>query len=277
MEGPPELAVEYHGEGFPILFVHGWGISGAAEAADFEYVFAKTSGYRRVYIDLPGVGATPAGNIQNLDDVYEAARAFVTKHLHPSPFLLVGTSCGAYLARTLAYEFANSVQGLLLRVPLVVPENSKRQVDPFQPVIEDRDLLGSYKNLPYQEVPVQTTAYVETLQRKWGDAIVPALQAADEKTLDMIRTDTARYRLNKPMHSSEEPFAHPALILTGRQDNVVGYRDAWRLMGSYPRASFAALDRGDHLFPVDELQLFEALVVDWLRRVEETQAHVPEK
>lgn len=49
----------------------------------------------------------------------------------------------------------------------------------------------------------------------------------------------------------------------------VGYRDAWRLVPCYPRATFVALDRADHGLPVDETGQFEALSDNWLFRVEE--------
>ena len=71
------------------------------------------------------------------------------------------------------------------------------------------------------------------------------------------------------MHNAEATFVAPTLVLTGRQDSAVGYRDALQLLASYPRASFVVLDRADHDFPVDENDLFSALVGDWLGRVEE--------
>jgi hypothetical protein len=39
----------------------------------------------------------------------------------------------------------------------------------------------------------------------------------------------------------------------------------------YPRASFVVLDRGTHFLPVDEGDLVQGLVGDWLRRVEEAE------
>ena len=55
--------------------------------------------------------------------------------------------------------------------------------------------------------------------------------------------------------------------------SFVGYRDAWQILPSYPRATFAVLDRGDHGLPVDAMPLFEALVMDWISRVCESNKH----
>src|SRR6185312_4678968 len=66
-----------------------------------------------------------------------------------------------------------------------------------------------------------------------------------------------------------EPFPAPTLILTGRQDSMVGYRDAWGLLENYPRATFVTLDRAGHALAEEQATLFRALVGEWLDRVEE--------
>ena len=67
---------------------------------------------------------------------------------------------------------------------------------------------------------------------------------------------------------NNEPFPRPTLIITGRQDSSVGYRDAWSLMESYPRATYVVFDRAGH-FLEEKIPLIEALTNEWLYRVEE--------
>ena len=64
-------------------------------------------------------------------------------------------------------------------------------------------------------------------------------------------------------------FDGPSLIVTGRLDDSVGFRDAWRLVPKLTRATFVVLDRAEHGLPIDQQTLFEALVVDWLDRLSE--------
>ena len=64
------------------------------------------------------------------------------------------------------------------------------------------------------------------------------------------------------------PFAAPSLILAGRQDTIAGYRDAWISIERFPRATFATLDGCGHLIAPAKRDLFRALVVDWLDRME---------
>jgi hypothetical protein len=59
-------------------------------------------------------------------------------------------------------------------------------------------------------------------------------------------------------------FTKPTLIDRGRQDTTVGYRDAWEILESYPRATFAVIDRRDHGWPTESPRCCSALVDDWL-------------
>ena len=57
------------------------------------------------------------------------------------------------------------------------------------------------------------------------------------------------------------------MIVAGRQDWIVGYRDQWRLVERYPAATFAVLDVAGHNLQFERPELFGALLRDWLDRV----------
>ncbi|KAL5363005.1 Alpha/Beta hydrolase protein [Aspergillus floccosus] len=260
------------GEGLPILIIHGWEMDARVEQLDFEPIFSKTTGLRRIYVDLPGMGTTPANNVQNLDDIYTRLVQFIDTRLGNSKFLVVGTSCGGYLARAIAQKYVDQVDGLLLRVPLIEPNDSRRDLDPFKPVIaNERFMLGmSAENRnALGNVLVQTPAYVQALKTKYEEAILPAMKAADTTALNPIREDPNRYQLSFSLDNERVKFFAPTLIVCGRHDETVGYRDSLRLLELYPRSTYIVLDRGIHSLPVDETGVFEALVRDWITRVHE--------
>ena len=72
----------------------------------------------------------------------------------------------------------------------------------------------------------------------------------------------------KPDNVSES-FLGPTLIITGRQDAFVGYRDVWNILEKYPRATFVVFDRAGHQVEEKE-NLVNALINEWLDRVEES-------
>ncbi|KAJ5851872.1 uncharacterized protein N7529_011257 [Penicillium soppii] len=266
------LSAHEIGEGLPVLIIHGWQMEGRVEELDFEPIFTKTPGLCRIYVDLPGMGTTPANNVKNMDDIYLRLVQFIDSRLGNSRFLVVGSSCGGYLARAIAQKYIEQVDGLLLRVPLIEPKDSMRDLDTFKPLVaneqlmskisaEDRTLLGS--------VLVQTPAYLEALKAKYEGVYRPAEKAADNKVLDPIRADPHRYQLSFSLDTQNSKFFAPTLIVCGRQDESVGYRDSARLLELYPRSTYIVLDRGTHALPIDENGLFEALVRDWISRVDE--------
>lgn len=275
-------------KGIPVIFIHGWEMDSKAEAYDFEPIFSAQSpsstaapahspSYRRIYIDLPGMGNSAANSIRDLDEMFQRVVSFIDTRLEESThFLLVGTSCGGYLARAVARKYRTRVDGLLLRVPLVKPDDKTRDLDPFVPLVRDDQVMATLpaevRKLVGKHVLVQTHAYVAALRAAFENAVLPAMRAADGDALGPIRSDPLRYRLTVPLEENEEGvrFPAPALILTGRQDDHVGYRDALGLLDWYPRATFTVLDRAEHALPLDDQRgLFDGLVRDWLARVVE--------
>ena len=56
-------------------------------------------------------------------------------------------------------------------------------------------------------------------------------------------------------------------MITGRQDDAVGYEDQFDLLGSYPRMTYIALDRAGHNVHLDQPDVTRALVGEWLDKM----------
>jgi len=72
-----DVPVHYveHGEGVPVLALHGAGVDHREVMACLEPVLGGFAGYRRIYLDLPGMGRTPAPEtISSADDVLTVVR-----------------------------------------------------------------------------------------------------------------------------------------------------------------------------------------------------------
>lgn len=265
------------GEGRDIVFLHGWSMDHRDERRVYEPIFAQRAGWRRHYIDLPGMGQSPAdARIKNLDDMLDAVLVWADTAIGDRRVILAGTSAGAYLALGALLRTHLRVDGLLLRAPLIEPDNDRRDIDAPRPVIANPAVLASMSDTERTAIGplmVQTPAYLAAMRAKMREAVSPAIAAADAAFLSPIRTDKARYRLRGLSADALPQFDRPALILTGRLDASVGYRDAWRLMPRMPRATFATLDRAEHGLPIDQQPLFAALVGDWLNRLDEDRGY----
>jgi len=260
---------EAFGQGRPIVLLHGWTLDHRHMVNEMEPIFREREGWKRIYPDLPGHGRTPAtGRIASQDDMLEVVLGFIDQLIPGQRFVVAGMSAGALLARGVVYHRAAVVDGLLLTVPVIVAEDAKRTVPQPITLVKDPMLLSG---LPEEEAQalrgavVQCRDLLQALKRDYA----PASEICDQELLGAIRQDPQRYALSFDVDALPEPFPAPTLILTGRQDAAVGYRNAWMLLENYPRATFVVLDRAGHLLAVDQKELFRALVDEWLNRVEE--------
>lgn len=263
-----------YGQGQPILFLHGWTMDRRVEADTYEKIFAGRP-WRRLYPDLPGMGRSLAKpGLMNQDDVLEAMLSFIDQVLPSGRFLLAGTSAGAYLARAVAAYRRSRIAGLLLRVPRIFDLDGQRTLPPFRPLVQDDDLmdgLDAAMRSTLTNVLVQKRDYVEAQSWRSRAVVQPAIQATQPIAME-IRSDPKRYAFSFDLGALEKTFEEPALIIAARQDTVVGYRDAWTILESYPRATFAVVDRADHGWPVQSPDLLAALIDDWLMRIAERSA-----
>ncbi|GAA0926803.1 alpha/beta hydrolase [Kribbella koreensis] len=238
---------ESFGEGRPIVFLPGWGGDNGESQAVHEPVFADRTGWRRIYVDPPGTNHRPGDpSIADQDGILDAIAETIAEALGDDTFALSGTSAGALHARGLVRRDPARVLGLLLRVPGVIADRAAR-------------------TLPTDDYLHHTAAFDAAVQAKDDAYYDPAEQAADLEFLDRIQADPSTYALR------EDPaarFERPTLIVTGRQDTITGYADAWALLDDYPTATFAVLDQEDHGLPVRRPALYQALVADWLDRME---------
>jgi len=228
-----------------------------------EPMFGDADAIRRIYPDLPGLGRSPGDGVTSTADVLAVIDALVDEAIGDEPFLLVGESYGGYLSRAIAKRRRDRVLGLALICPMVVADASGRALPPRTVRRPDPGLVAELdpgEAGEFTDVAVVESA--ETLARFRAD-VAPGLTGGDRAAIARIRD---AYALDEPIER-DEPFTAPTLIVAGRQDWVVGYRDQWDLVEHYPNASYAVLDVAGHNLQFERPVLLEALVRDWLERV----------
>ncbi|HET7830362.1 MAG TPA: alpha/beta hydrolase [Candidatus Limnocylindrales bacterium] len=251
------------GEGRPIVMLHGLPGDHRLPLHHLEPVFERRPGWRRIYLDLPGMGGTPLGDIATLDDMLDVVLEAIDHVTGTARFALAGVSFGGHLARGVLARRADRLDGVMLWTPSVWTDGRSR-LPPFAVIERDPDAVADVaedEQVWLSIAVVQTRTTLEAFRA----AVKPGVLAAD---LDGLR------RLQRPLALSDanltlaSPFAGPSLVLTGRQDSECGYLDAWDLVEDLPHATFAVLDRAGHAVAEERQPLFRMLVDDWLDRME---------
>ncbi|MNB76101.1 haloalkane dehalogenase [compost metagenome] len=263
--GKAELYYEEKGEGKPIVLIHGYTPDHRLMSGCMEPVFRERTGWRRLYLDLPGMGKTRGySDIQNSDEMLEAVLDFLDVMLPGESFALAGESYGGYIARGIIAKRPERVDGMALICPMIVPEKRDRTLPPHTIIRQD---AGLAERLTPEELADFASMGVVLDPYTWNrykEEIVPGCLLADEPFLAKIK---ARYAFSFPV--DQEEFNKPGILLAGKQDAVTGYEDAFGILKMYPRTTFAVLDRAGHNLQIEQPRLFEALIMEWLDRVEE--------
>lgn len=256
-----------HGNGFPVLAIHGWSPDHRIMTGFLEPLFASRAGWRRIYPDLPGMGRTPADEtVACSDDVLAAVERFADEQIGERPFLLLGESYGGYLARALAVQRREQVRGLALVCPIGVNVDAAERTLPERSVIgADAPLMASLDEAEAAAFGSLAVVQSAATLRRFREDVAPGLELADADSLARIQR---RWRLAEDPES-QGPYEGPTVIITGRQDWATGYADVYPLLDHYPRATFAVLDRAGHNAQFEQSALVEALLHEWLDRVEE--------
>lgn len=265
---------EIHGSGTPVLMIHGWSPDHRLMKGCMEPVFQSLDKpWKRVYFDLPGMGQTPGKPwITGSDQMLEVILGFIDGIIPNQPFLVAGESYGGYLARGLVKKRPEMVAGLLLLCPLKTPYVTtpegvdKGDVPAFLQVLEkDEAFLQSLSAADRESFTSINVLQNPRVWARYRDEIMPGLKLADADFLSNSLGQNVPFSFD--VDALEPPYMKPTLMLMGRQDSSVGYRDQWQIIEGYPRASFVVLDKAGHNLQIEQDVLFAETVKEWLDRV----------
>ncbi|CAH1217405.1 2-hydroxy-6-oxo-6-(2'-aminophenyl)hexa-2, 4-dienoic acid hydrolase [Paenibacillus auburnensis] len=257
---------EEAGTGPPMLILHGNGPDHKMMMGCMEPIMSRQEGYRRIYVDLPGMGKTPSADwIKSSDDMLRAVEMMIEALIPGERFLLVGQSYGGYLARGLHRNYADLIEGVFLLCPCVIADMADRELPSHQVMFRDNQLLDELTEAEREEFTSITVVQSRQVWERYKTEIISALQLADVQFMQRIK-ESGGYPFSFDLETLA-PFTKPSLILTGRQDSMTGFKDAWNLLDAYPHAAFSVLDRAGHNLHLEQEELLGAMVIEWLNRV----------
>ena len=257
------------GDGKPVFLLHGLGCDHRLMMGCMEPVFARYPASRRIYIDLPGMGASDASlELCSSDRILELLNRLAERLTDGEPFLLAGESYGGYLAQgMLASCQPGLVDGLLLICPVVIAGHAERDVPAHRTLLADSDFLARLSlegRTRFGEYAVVADQYTYT---RYENELLPGILAADGPFLKRL-ADRYAFTFDLRQKIRALHYDRPVLLIAGRQDDCVGYRDLWRTVEEYPRATYAVLDLAGHNLQIEQPALFNSLIENWLERIE---------
>lgn len=253
---------EICGDGLPLIILHGLTLDSISMQRALEDTSIHLKGFKRIYIDMPGMGQSPAHNLDNNSDVMlDLICRLITRLISDHPFIIIGFSYGGYIAQGIASKFYNQILGEVLICPVVLSDPEKRHKTP----ITTREIDGAFLqtlDASKQEELMNTMVVINhrTYQRVESD-FFRATALADESFIQKLFRDGY---YSEYIETDERIHQHKALIFLGYQDNVVGYHDMIDKLDKYPKATVNLLTNASHSFFLEQPTQFEYILNSWL-------------
>jgi pimeloyl-ACP methyl ester carboxylesterase len=239
-----------------------FGLDHAAMGEAVEPVFVDLSGWRRLYVDLPGTGDSPPGEPRS-DVVLDVPIETIRAEIGNERFVLAGWSYGGYLAAGVTRRLPEQVSGLMM------------VCTGFKIRPEDRDLTGVLTSTPHPgwlaQVPPglhdhfahavgsQTAEVAERIA-----AVLGRNGPTDEAYLASLRTDG--FALSD--EATPTPCDAPVCFLTGHRDRIVGFASLFGALGSYDHGMHTTISNAGHYLPLEQPAVFAAVTQTWLAQCE---------
>lgn len=250
------LAVATTGDGPPVILVHGW--SGYKESWGGLPGALAAAGRAAVAIDLPGAGATEAGEaVRQRPEDHAASLVGLLGEIGPAP--LVAHSLGAQPALVAAARRPDLVGRLVLLAPKVIPPNGGVMRSPAlagavgAPALGPRVAAGilrrrrrdparrlaSYRAAVAHPERIEADPEARQLLRDAADR----LATMDAQALMAALAQGLRFDVRALAPS----IVQPSLVLVGRRDPVLHPGQAVGLSRMLPDGRLRWLDECGHL------------------------------
>jgi pimeloyl-ACP methyl ester carboxylesterase len=257
-----KIFCESLGTGIPLINIHGFGVDHQSLKGFFENIDILTD-FKRIYFDLPGMGKTKfLKQLYHAEETYEIIKEIMKRTIGNEKYILIGQSYGGYLLRKFVKYDSENILGIIFICPVIIPDFEKRNL-PERKIINneiiDMKIINSklYKDL----MEMAVISNIEILEN-YEKNIYSGIKRADDRFLEQYRKNGYGYTEN--VDDIKKPFDKPVVFIMGRQDHIVGYKDAYNILENYTRANFCILDGCGHNLQIEKGEVLEMIIKDFL-------------
>lgn len=252
-----QMYYEEVGEGIPFLLIHGWAIDHRFLEKCMEPIFYETGKkFRRIYVDLPGMGKSVAGKVRNGDDITDILIAFMNEIAADEKFYICGNSFGSVLARAITANLGDRVRGLILLSPAL--DRKQDYVDSKDIIVDENFASTLSEDEREAFIFMHANLNQETYDR-YRELVYPSIEI--NKNNEFLRgklKGTFGFDINKKIYKSS--YNGPTLILTGKNDRAVGYAKQYEWLDIFENASYFVINNAGHNIHVDQPAMFQGVV-----------------
>lgn len=268
------LHYEVYGIGETIYFIHGLALDLTSMQYIYEACFDDKTNYRRVYIDLPGMGKSAiSSDVGSTDDILTLLESFILSDAKERRINLCGHSFGGYLCLALAYRLKERINKIFLTCPVVKADKKERMLASHYTVYEEPidEMINKKEFEAYLSINVRIN------KQTWKDytqSVVPGIETFDKRHWRKILKENYPLSFEQRLLSDFPEVS--GYLLLGENDNVVGYQDQLNVL-SKKISHCLVMKNSGHNLQIDEkdqvLKLFKKFLRAKFEDVHEMHTH----
>lgn len=258
------IHVMEEGEGTPVLWVHGFPMSGRLWHEQARFLAGSV---RSIVVDLPGFGGSRPimrdfPDTTTMDDFADVLAGTLDELEIDEPIVLAGLSMGGYIAWAFVREYADRLKGLVLCSTLAGPDSEEAAAK--RAVNAERVLNEGVLPLAEEMIPrllgATTLAKAPYLADEIRDMARPAApEAVAAALLGMAeRPDSA---------DTARRIAVPTLVIAGAEDLISSPAQMKSFASLIPNSQFVEIAEAGHLSPLERPKAVNAAVADYLAKL----------
>lgn len=259
-----EINYEISGTGINILMIHGFAVDHQLMKGCMENLLPKDV-YRSIYIDLPGMGKsnTPE-SINSSDDILNVLIEFINDILSNEKIIIIGESYGGYIARGIHSILKDQIIGLGLICPAIYADRNKRTLPEHEIIIQDIEFLKKLTDDQKENFSLYNVILTQDVFNRYQQEIMTGINISNKKFLSKIES---KYAFSNDIDKHDKIINIPTVIITGKQDSIVGYQDAYSIVKNYKRATYFVLDGAGHNLQIEQPEIFDVIMNNWLKKI----------
>lgn len=257
MEHGFTLHFQDRGTGATLLLIHGFPFSGKMWERQFN---ALSHRFRVLAPDLPGFGHSPLADISYSVERYaEDCIAILDALDIQEPIALGGLSMGGYIALAFARLVPERLRALLLLSTRAGSDSAegKTNRDKTIAAVKEQGAAAVTESMfpkllapeTYATKPQAAAELQEIMRAASPEGIIAALEAMRD------RPDSTSW-LGR--------IGVPTLIVHGKQDSVIPYREAETMAKAIPYSQLHLIDHAGHLPNLEQPDEFNRILADFL-------------
>lgn len=245
------LSYEVYGQGKTIYFLHGLGLNNKSMSTIYEPLFTENDRFRRVYIDLPGMGSSLTSKTLNSSDaVLHCIKTFIQTDTENDKIAICGHSYGGYLALGLNYLLADRISTIFLTCPVTIADATKRIKEPHLSIQKEQ----VFPTINKASFPDYLSMNVQIHPQSWimyQKSILPGLETFNEAFWTKLQEKSYSFSSEDSLSLVNRHTKLKGHVLLGKNDAIVGYKDQKKFFEPFSTIDVTILDQAGHNLPID--------------------------